>query len=61
MQRDVQKDGKIMNINEVASFLKLSKITIYKLIKKGYLPAFREGNAWRFYRDNIEMITRPKK
>jgi putative molybdopterin biosynthesis protein len=61
MQKDIQKDGSVMDINEVASFLKLSKITIYKLIKKGCLPAFRAGNAWRFHRDKIEMITRPQK
>jgi len=61
MQEDIKGNGKIMTINEVASFLKLSKITIYKLIKKGELPAFRAGNSWRFHRDTIEMIARPQK
>jgi len=61
MQEDMQGNVKIMTINEVAAFLKLSKITIYKLIKKGELPAFRVGNSWRFDRDKIEMIARPQK
>jgi putative molybdopterin biosynthesis protein len=61
MQEDINSNVKMMTINEVASFLKLSKITIYKLIKKGDLPAFRVGNSWRFNRDKIEMITRPQK
>ena len=61
MQEDIQGNVKIMTINEVAAFLKLSKITIYKLIKKGELPAFRLGNSWHFHRDKIEMIARPQK
>ena len=61
MQEEIKGNVKIMTINDVASFLKLSKITIYKLIKKGELPAFREGNAWGFYRDKIELIARPQK
>jgi len=51
-----EESNAIMTIDEVASFLKLSKITIYKLVKKGGLPAFRVGNSWRFQRDKIEMI-----
>ena len=61
MQEETKGNVKIMTINDVASFLKLSKITIYKLIKKGELPAFRVGNSWRFHRDKIEMIARPQK
>jgi excisionase family DNA binding protein len=61
MQEDAQGNVKIMTIDEVASFLKLSKITIYKLVKKGELPAFRVGNSWRFHRHKIEMIAQPQK
>ncbi len=46
----------IMTIDEVADFLKLSKITIYKLVKKGEIPGFRVGNSWRFQRDKIELM-----
>jgi excisionase family DNA binding protein len=46
----------IMTIDEVADFLKLSKITIYKLVKKGEIPGFRVGNSWRFQRDKIEFM-----
>jgi len=42
-----------MTVEEVADFLKLSKITIYKLVKKGQLPGFRVGNSWRFRKDKI--------
>jgi excisionase family DNA binding protein len=45
-----------MTIEEVAAFLKLSKITVYKLVKKGDIPAFRIGHSWRFLRDQIEGL-----
>lgn len=49
-------DAQIMTVEEVAEFLKLSKITIYKLVKKGQLPGFRVGNSWRFRKDKILEI-----
>jgi excisionase family DNA binding protein len=45
-----------MTVEEVADFLKLSKITVYKLVKKGELPGFRVGNSWRFRREMIAGI-----
>ena len=58
--KSMQENSEIMTIDEVANFLKLSKITIYKLVKKGDIPAFRVGNSWRFQRDKIElMVTSP--
>jgi len=58
--KSMQENSEIMTIDEVADFLKLSKITIYKLVKKGDIPAFRVGNSWRFQRDKIElMVTNP--
>ena len=48
--------SQIMTVEEVAEFLKLSKITVYKLVKKGDLPGFRVGNSWRFRRETIAGI-----
>ncbi len=49
----------IMTVDEVAQFLKLSKITIYKLVKQEKLPGFRVGNSWRFRREDImEAVNR---
>lgn len=34
-------------IEEVAGLLKVSKLTVYDLIKKGVLPAYRVGRQMR--------------
>ena len=52
----VKDSSQIMTVEEVADFLKLSKITVYKLVKKGDLPGFRVGNSWRFRRETIAGI-----
>jgi excisionase family DNA binding protein len=54
--KNTQESSQIMTVEDVAEFLKLSKITIYKLVKKGQLPGFRVGNSWRFRRDKILEI-----
>jgi excisionase family DNA binding protein len=37
-----------MKANEVAQFLAVSRITVYKMAKAGRLPSFRVGTAVRF-------------
>ena len=52
------KDSIIMTVDEVAGYLKLSKITVYKLTQKGEIPGFRIGSSWRYNRDKIDEIAR---
>ena len=51
-------DSIIMTVDEVAEYLKLSKITVYKLTQKGEIPGFRIGSSWRYNRDKIGEIAR---
>ena len=44
----------ILNLEEVAEYLRVSERTIYEWAKKGELPAGKIGNSWRFKREDIE-------
>ena len=44
----------ILNLEEVADYLRVSERTIYEWAKKGELPAGKIGNSWRFKREDIE-------
>jgi excisionase family DNA binding protein len=46
---------KVMTMREVCAYLRVSRATIYKLLKRREIPAFRIGSDWRF---NIEEIDR---
>jgi excisionase family DNA binding protein len=43
---------------EVASYLRLHVMTIYRMAQGGELPALRIGWQWRFQRDQIDRWLR---
>ena len=44
----------IMTAAELAEFLRVKRMTIYRLLKKSAIPAFRVGAEWRFQREAVE-------
>lgn len=44
----------LMTIDEIALYLKVSRGTIYGLIKKRMIPATKIGGQWRFKREVID-------
>jgi excisionase family DNA binding protein len=44
---------KVMTVEEVSQYLHIHPSTLYRLLKRGEIPAFRIGSDWRF---NIEAI-----
>jgi len=50
----------ILTTKEVCSILKTKRLTLYKLVKSGGIPAFRMGRAWKFERTAIESWIRKK-
>jgi len=43
-----------LTIKEAAEKLKLAKITIYRMARRGQLPAIKLGKAWRI--SNIKLV-----
>ncbi len=46
--------NKILNIEEVAAYLRVSERTVYDWVSKGELPGGKIGTSWRFRSDDIE-------
>ena len=46
--------SEIMTPKEVATYLKMSVLTVYKHAKMGTIPGFRIGNSWRFDKSRID-------
>jgi excisionase family DNA binding protein len=44
----------VMTVPELAEYLRVHPITIYRLLHAGRLPGFRVGSEWRFNRATIE-------
>jgi len=47
-------DGKTLTTEEVAKILRVDERTISRLIKRDNLPAFKVGNKWRFFQEEVE-------
>lgn len=45
----------VMTVTEVADYLRVHPSTVYKLLRKREVPAFRIGSDWRFNRTQIDQ------
>ena len=49
-------DLDLLTVAEVAALLRLSKMTIYRLMDKGQLPALRVGRSFRIPRESVQAL-----
>ncbi len=47
------KSKDILTIKDVADYMDVHPMTIYKYVKNGKIPAFKIGTSWRIRRDSI--------
>lgn len=47
-----------MTVRELSDYLRLDRMTIYKMLKDGSIPASRIGHQWRFFQDDIDQWIR---
>lgn len=47
-------DDPLLTVGEVAQIMRVSNMTVYRLIKSGQLPAIRVGKNYRLRRKDIE-------
>ena len=47
--------SRILTVRDVSNYLRVHPSTIYKMLKKNQLPAFRVGSDWRFTVEAIDQ------
>lgn len=52
----IQMDDKLLTLNEVAEYLRVSKLTVWRYIKAGKLPAYKFGRDWRIKEVEFEKF-----
>jgi excisionase family DNA binding protein len=50
----MKDEDKVLTVTEVAEYLHVHPSTIYRLLRKREIPAFRVGSDWRFNRESID-------
>ncbi len=49
-----QSSDEVMTIEELASYLKIPKLTLYKQVQEGKVPWQKIGKQWRFGKKAID-------
>ena len=44
----------IMTVHDLAKYLRLSELKVYKLAREGSVPAIRLGKTWRFRKSLVD-------
>lgn len=44
----------VLSIDDACAYLKLAKVTMYKHVRKGQIPAFKMGRMWRFHKGALD-------
>ncbi len=55
MQRVEVLKGSVLTVQEVSSYLRVHPSTIYRMLKRNQIPAFRVGSDWRFTIEAIDQ------
>ena len=53
-RRGDNMNDQMMTVAELAEYLKMKTVTIYKHAQAGSIPAFKVGSKWRFKKDTID-------
>ena len=48
------KIKQVMTVKDIAEYLDMHPMTIYKFVKNGRIPAFKVGTSWRIKRESIQ-------
>jgi len=54
MERFDEMKSRVLTVQEVSNYLRVHPSTIYRMLKKNQLPAFRVGSDWRFTVEAID-------
>ncbi|HEY7399516.1 MAG TPA: helix-turn-helix domain-containing protein [Actinomycetota bacterium] len=53
LNRDPITEVRLLTVNEVADLLRVSRMTVYRLIKQGDMPSFRVGRGYRLREEDV--------
>jgi excisionase family DNA binding protein len=54
MERIETVSTRVLTVQEVSRYLRVHPSTIYRMLKRNQLPAFRVGSDWRFTVEAID-------
>ncbi|MGE5443629.1 MAG: helix-turn-helix domain-containing protein [Ignavibacteriales bacterium] len=53
-------DREIMTVKELADYFQIDEHSVYRMARKGAIPAFKIGSQWRFKKSEIDKWIQSK-
>ncbi|MDP9297429.1 MAG: helix-turn-helix domain-containing protein [Actinomycetota bacterium] len=53
VRREPFTEARLLTVNEVGDLLRVSRMTVYRLIKNGEMPALRVGRSYRLREEDV--------
>ncbi len=54
--REPAGSGQVMTVEQVAAYLQLNRLTVYRYIREGQIPATKIGKAYRVLRADLDRF-----
>lgn len=48
--------GQVMTVDQVAAYLQINRLTVYRYVREGWLPAARIGKVYRILRADVDRF-----
>lgn len=48
--------GQVMTVDQVAAYLQINRLTVYRYVREGWLPAARIGKIYRILRADVDRF-----
>jgi excisionase family DNA binding protein len=48
------RKNEVLTLEELSAYLRISKSTLYKLVREGKIPSQKIGRNWRFRKEAID-------
>ena len=48
------KSKEVLTVKDIAEYLDVHPMTIYKYVREGKIPAFKIGKSWRIRKDSMQ-------
>jgi excisionase family DNA binding protein len=58
VMREPFTEARLLTANEVADLMRVSRMTVYRLIKSGEMPSLRVGKGYRFREEDVHDYLR---
>lgn len=55
------KDDQVMTVDQVATYLQLNRLTVYRYVREGKIPAARIGKVYRVLRADVNRFLEARK